>query len=175
MWQLATSRQWCRKPSYKTTNQVGNDAASCPTRRRFKSARCRKRDQVWSHTATRSSIIPQKCGSGNDATIIKIKSAMMPQPRQIWSHTASIAQHNPTGVWEWQCHYKDQSRRRWRRKLSYETMNQVGSNAASKVGMMPQSRSAVMPQEKPCMVSYCFHSSIIPQECGSAIDATIKI
>jgi hypothetical protein len=26
-----------------------------------------------------------------------------------------------------------------------------------------------MPQERPCMVSYCFRSSIIPQECGSGI------
>jgi hypothetical protein len=32
-----------------------------------------------------------------------------------------------------------------------------------------------MPQERPCMVSYCFHSSIIPQECASGNDATIKI
>jgi hypothetical protein len=25
------------------------------------------------------------------------------------------------------------------------------------------------------MVSYCFHISVIPQECGSGIEATIKI
>jgi hypothetical protein len=33
----------------------------------------------------------------------------------------------------------------------------------------------MMPQERPCMVSYCFHSSIIPKECGSGNEATIKI
>ncbi len=27
---------------------------------------------------------------------------------------------------------------------------------------------------RPCMVSYCFHSSIIPQEYGSGKDATIN-
>jgi hypothetical protein len=96
MWQLATSRQWCRKSSYKTANQVDNDAASCPTRRRFKSARCRKRNQVWSHTATRSSIIPQKCGSGN-ATIIKIKSAMMPQLVPYCFHSSIIPQECGSG------------------------------------------------------------------------------
>jgi hypothetical protein len=26
-WQLATSRRWCRKLSFETTNQVGSDAA----------------------------------------------------------------------------------------------------------------------------------------------------
>jgi hypothetical protein len=78
-----------------------------------------------------SSIIPQECGSGIDATI---------------------------------------------------KITQVGSDAASRpmrqrieLAVMPQVKLAVMPQERPCMVSYCFHSSIIPQECGSGIDATIKI
>jgi hypothetical protein len=75
---IATSRQWCRKSSYKTTNQVGNDAASHPIRRRIKSAMMPQARLVWSHTATRSSIIPQKCGSGNVATIM-IKTAVTPQ------------------------------------------------------------------------------------------------
>jgi hypothetical protein len=58
--------------------QVGNDAASHPTRQQFKSAMMPQTRQVWSHTVTRSSITPQKCGSGNDATI-KIKTTMTPQ------------------------------------------------------------------------------------------------
>jgi hypothetical protein len=55
MWQLATSRQLCRKSSYKTTIQVGNDAAI--------------ETSLVSYCFLLSSIIPQECGSGNDATI----------------------------------------------------------------------------------------------------------
>ena len=75
---IATSRQRCRKSSYKTMNQVGDDAASRPIRRRIRSAMMLKRRLVGSHTAKRSSIIPQKCGSGNVATI-RIKTAVTPQ------------------------------------------------------------------------------------------------
>ena len=92
-----------------------------------------------------TSILPQECGSG-DASIEIIKTVMTQQV---------ILQDN-------------ESRRRRCRTLSYQTTNRVGSDdAAIKVGMMLQ--------ERPCMVSYCFHSSIIPQECGSGNDATIKI
>jgi hypothetical protein len=123
MWQLATNWQLCRKTSNLVTIQVGNDAASRPTRWRFKLARCRKRDQVWSHTATRSSIIPQKCGSGNDATLIKINSAMMLQ----------VVLRD------------DGSSRLWCRKLSYKTTIEVGNDAA--IGSMRwRLKSAMMPQ-----------------------------
>jgi hypothetical protein len=122
-------------------------------------------------------------------------------------------QYITPGVWKWQwCHYKDQSRRRWCRKLSYKTTNQDGNDAARRptrqrieLGVKPQivlrarrrfqltmmpkvalwdnkssrqssrSKAGMMPQERLCMVSYCFHSSIIPQECGSGNDATLRI
>jgi hypothetical protein len=71
--------------------------------------------QVWYHTATRSSIIPQKCGV-----------AMMPL---YWSR-------------QW-----------WRRKSSYKTTIAVGNDAAPETSL----------------VSYCFLSSIISQECRSGI------
>jgi hypothetical protein len=135
--------------------------------------------QVWSPTA---SIIPQECGSSNDTTI-KIKTAMTPQvvllddgSRRRRCHKSSYetttqvgsdAASRPTrsrielAVMPQVVLQDDDSSRRWCRKSSYETTNGVGNQAAVK--------SAVMPQERPCMVSYCFHSSIIPQECGSGI------
>jgi hypothetical protein len=54
-------------------------------------------------------------------------------------------QHNTTEVWEWQ----------W----CHDIKDQVGNDAATETSL----------------VSYCFHSSIIPKECGSGNDATIKI
>jgi hypothetical protein len=64
----------------------------------------------------------------------------------------------------------DNSSRQWCRKSSYETTNRDGIDAASKAGMMPQSKSAwCRKKDLVWLVSYCFHSSIIPQECGSAI------
>jgi hypothetical protein len=63
---------------------------------------------------------------------------------------------------------------RWFRKSSYEMTNRVGNQAAVKLAYDAASKVGMMPQERPCMVSYCFHSSIIPQECGSGT-ATVKI
>jgi hypothetical protein len=80
-------QHYLEKGSHRSGNVAcGNDATSRPTRRQIKLAmmpqavlykttisagKMPKTRQVWSHTATRSSIIPQKCGSGsNEATIV---------------------------------------------------------------------------------------------------------
>jgi hypothetical protein len=47
----------------------------------------------------------------------------------------------------------------YRKSLSYKTMVRVGNDAATETSL----------------VSYFFLSSIIPQDCGSGNDATIKI
>jgi hypothetical protein len=147
------SRQgWWRKSSYETAIEVGNDAASHPTRRRFKSAKCCKRDQVCSHTAARSSIIPQTWGSGNDATV-KIKSAMrMPQV---------VIQDD-----DWI--------RQWCRKSSYKMTIQAGNDAASRPTRR-RFKSGMMPQTRQVWSHTAIRSSIIPQKCGSGKDATTKI
>jgi hypothetical protein len=60
------------------------------------------------------------------------------------------------------------SSRRWCCKLSYETTNRVGNQAAVELAWC-RNQSGHDAAWKTFVVSYCFHSSSIPQECGSGI------